>query len=137
MSHSEIPFLKRPQVPHNLLTALSAVGQPSLSRLQSKSPSITSIQEDFIILQHQTISEDEGEEREHRPQSGLKKKFKKPGIVLHAFNPRTLGDKRPADLSWRPACFYNVNYRTVHLKNNSKQTNKQNKRCFSVHLKSC
>lgn len=91
MSHSGIPFLKRPQVPHNLLQ--SAVGQPSLSsRLQSKSPSIISIQVDFIILQHQTISEDE-EEREHRPQSGLKKKSKKPGIVLHAFNRSTLGDR--------------------------------------------
>jgi hypothetical protein len=48
---------------------------------------------DFIIPQHQTISENEGEEREHRPQSGLKKKFKKSGVVLQVFNPGTLRGK--------------------------------------------
>lgn len=31
---------------------------------------------DFIILQHPTVSEDESKEKEHRLQSGLKKKLK-------------------------------------------------------------
>lgn len=56
-----------------------------------------------MIPQHQTISEDEGEKREHGPQSGLKKKLKKPGVVLQAFNPSTLrGRSQPIGVGGQP-----------------------------------